>query len=131
MKLSSDADILGLITNIPDNKELDIYVEHLYGDQWDYDVEISRELGDDTLLHDAIESEDDTNVSVSEGPDVEGVVVETNRDTATSSKGQGLDGLAIRKKGELPELYVHECYSVEHYLRAYGPAILAIRALEL
>nr|GMD87115.1 uncharacterized protein LOC109172155 [Ipomoea batatas] len=105
MKLSSDADILGLITNIPDNKELDIYVEHLYGDQWDYDVEISRELGDDTLLHDAIESEDDTNVSVSEGPDVEGVEVETNRDTATSSKGQGLDGLG--KQNE--EFFEVEC----------------------
>nr|GLL46724.1 uncharacterized protein LOC109172155 [Ipomoea trifida] len=113
MKLSSDADILGLITNIPDNKELDIYVEHLYGDQWDYDVEISRELGDDTLLHDAIESEDDTNVSVSEGPDVEGVEVETNRDTATSSKGQGLDGLG--KQNE--EFFEVECNLSEQVLR--------------
>nr|GLL27489.1 uncharacterized protein LOC109150412 [Ipomoea trifida] len=57
MKLSSDADILGLITDIPMNKELDIYVEHLYDDQWDYDVEISRELGDDTLMHDGVLSE--------------------------------------------------------------------------
>nr|GMD99031.1 Zinc knuckle family protein [Ipomoea batatas] len=38
---------------------------------------------------------------------------------------------AIRKKGDLPELYVHQCYSVEQYLRAYGPAILPIRAEEL
>nr|GMD98144.1 uncharacterized protein LOC109150412 [Ipomoea batatas] len=38
---------------------------------------------------------------------------------------------SIRKKGDLPELYVHQCYSVEQYLRAYGPAILPIRAEEL
>nr|GMC49441.1 uncharacterized protein LOC109150412 [Ipomoea batatas]GMD29733.1 uncharacterized protein LOC109150412 [Ipomoea batatas] len=60
MKLSSDADIIGLITDIPVNKELDIYAEHLYDDQWDYDVEISRELGDDTLLHDGVLSEDES-----------------------------------------------------------------------
>nr|GMD42540.1 uncharacterized protein LOC109168401 [Ipomoea batatas] len=39
--------------------------------------------------------------------------------------------LSIRKKGDLPELYVHHCYFVEQYLRAYGPAILPIRAEEL
>nr|GMD11940.1 uncharacterized protein LOC109172155 [Ipomoea batatas] len=38
---------------------------------------------------------------------------------------------AIRKKGDIPENHVHACYSVEHYLRAYGPAILPIRAQEL
>nr|GMD15940.1 uncharacterized protein LOC109183393 [Ipomoea batatas] len=84
MKLSSDADILGLITDIPVNKELDIYVEHLYDDQWD--------LSGIPCTH-AI--------------------------------------AAIRKKGDLPENHVHACYSVEHYLRAYGPAILPIRAQEL
>nr|GMD34694.1 transposase, MuDR [Ipomoea batatas] len=91
MKLSSDADILGLITDIPKNKELDIYVEHHYDDQWDYEVEIDRELGDDTLMYDEIESEDDISGSVGEEfVEVEGVDV---RDTATSSHGQGLDGL--------------------------------------
>ncbi|XP_031105233.1 uncharacterized protein LOC116010107 [Ipomoea triloba] len=38
---------------------------------------------------------------------------------------------AIRKKGDLPEVYVHHCYSVEQYLRAYGLAIMPIRAEEL
>nr|GMD14287.1 uncharacterized protein LOC109172155 [Ipomoea batatas] len=38
---------------------------------------------------------------------------------------------AIRKKGDLPEHHMHDCYSVEHYLRSYGPAILPIRAKEL
>nr|GLL44801.1 uncharacterized protein LOC109193258 [Ipomoea trifida] len=91
MKLSSDADILGLITDIPKNKELDIYVEHHYDDQWDYEVEIDRELGDDTLMHDEVESEDEFSGSVGgEFVEVEGVDV---RDTATSSHGQGLDGL--------------------------------------
>nr|GMC46865.1 uncharacterized protein LOC109150412 [Ipomoea batatas] len=60
MKLSSDADIIGLVTDILVNKELDIYAEHLYDDQWDYHVEISRELGDDTLLHDGVLSEDES-----------------------------------------------------------------------
>nr|GMD45675.1 uncharacterized protein LOC109183393 [Ipomoea batatas] len=148
MKLSSDADILGLITDIAENKELDINVEHLYDDQWDYEVEIDREQGDDTLMHDAVESEDDISGSVGEEfVEVEGVDV---RDTATSSHGQGLDGLGKQKeefaevecnlseqvlrslkKGDLPELYVHHCYFVEQYLRAYGPAILPIRAEEL
>nr|GME04447.1 Zinc knuckle family protein [Ipomoea batatas] len=98
MKLSSDADILGLITDIPVNKELDIYVEHLYDDQWDYDVEISRELGDDTLLHDDVFSEDESRGSDSVGEqddenqvDVDGPSIQRNhlRDTATSSKPKG------------------------------------------
>nr|GMD04203.1 Zinc knuckle family protein [Ipomoea batatas] len=38
---------------------------------------------------------------------------------------------AIRKKGDLPKHHVHDCYTVEHYLRSYGPAILPIRAKEL
>nr|GLL49578.1 uncharacterized protein LOC109150412 [Ipomoea trifida] len=77
MKLSSDADILGLITDIPKNKELDIYVEHHYDDQWDYEVEIDRELGDDTLMHDEVESEDEFSGSVGEEfVEVEGVDVQ-------------------------------------------------------
>nr|GMD42324.1 putative transposase, MuDR, plant, MULE transposase domain protein [Ipomoea batatas] len=40
-KVTNDADILVLNLEVPRNKELDIYVEHLYDDQWDYDVEIS------------------------------------------------------------------------------------------
>nr|GMD74603.1 Zinc knuckle family protein [Ipomoea batatas] len=51
-KVTNDADILVLNLEVPRNKELDIYVEHLYDDQWDYDVEISRSLGDDVLLTD-------------------------------------------------------------------------------
>ncbi|XP_019189018.1 PREDICTED: uncharacterized protein LOC109183393 [Ipomoea nil] len=39
--------------------------------------------------------------------------------------------LTIRKKGDIPEDYVHQCYTVEQYMRAYGPAILPIRAPEL
>nr|GMD34144.1 Zinc knuckle family protein [Ipomoea batatas] len=46
----NDADIVSLVGEVPPNKEPDIYVEHLFDDQWDYDVEISRELGDDCLL---------------------------------------------------------------------------------
>nr|GMD78247.1 uncharacterized protein LOC109193258 [Ipomoea batatas] len=51
-KVSTDADILVLNLEVPTNKELDIYVEHLYDDQWDYEVEISRSLGDDALMTD-------------------------------------------------------------------------------
>nr|GMD06320.1 Zinc knuckle family protein [Ipomoea batatas] len=114
MKLSSDADILGLITDVPENKELDIFVEHLYDDQWDYDVEIDRDLGDDTLMHDASEGEDDSSGSVGEEfVEVEGVDV---RDTATSSHGQGLDGLG--KQGE--EFLEVECNLSEQVLRSLG-----------
>ncbi|XP_031105242.1 uncharacterized protein LOC116010114 [Ipomoea triloba] len=118
MKLSSDADILGLITDIPENKELDIFVEHLYDDQWDYDVEIDRELGDDTLMHDASEGEDDSSGSGSgsvgeEFVEVEGVDV---RDTATSSHGQGLDGLG-KQVEEFAEV---ECNLSEQVLRSLG-----------
>nr|GMC60104.1 uncharacterized protein LOC109174707 [Ipomoea batatas] len=87
MKLSSDADILGLITDIPVNKKLDIYVEHLYDDQWDYDVEISMELGDDTLLHDDVFSEDESRGSDSVGE--QDYEKNNLRDTATSSKPKG------------------------------------------
>nr|GLL25589.1 uncharacterized protein LOC109174707 [Ipomoea trifida] len=51
-KVTTDADILVLNLEVPSNKELDIYVEHLYDDQWDYEVEISRSLGDDALMTD-------------------------------------------------------------------------------
>ncbi|XP_019173229.1 PREDICTED: uncharacterized protein LOC109168401 [Ipomoea nil] len=54
-KLTSDADIIVLDLEVPTNKELDIYVEHLYDDQWDYEVEISRTLGEDALLNDGID----------------------------------------------------------------------------
>nr|GMD47453.1 uncharacterized protein LOC109172155 [Ipomoea batatas] len=111
MKLSSDADILGLIIDIPENKELGIYVKHLYDDQWDYEVEIDRELGDDTLMHDAVGSEVDISGIVGEEfVEVEGVDV---RDTATSSHGQGLDGLG-KQKEEFAEV---ECNLSEQVLR--------------
>nr|GMD97534.1 uncharacterized protein LOC109154411 [Ipomoea batatas] len=55
-KVNTDAEILGLSLEVPANKELDLYVEHLYDDQWDYEVEISRSLGDYALL---TEAEDD------------------------------------------------------------------------
>nr|GMC90757.1 Zinc knuckle family protein [Ipomoea batatas] len=43
------------VKEVPTNKELEIYVEHLYDDQWDYEVEISRSLGDDALFSDVQE----------------------------------------------------------------------------
>nr|GMD45557.1 pentatricopeptide repeat-containing protein At4g32430, mitochondrial-like [Ipomoea batatas] len=115
MKLSSDADILGLITDIPVNKELDIYVEHLYDDQWDYDVEISRELGDDTLLEDEILSEDESCDNGYENQaDVEGPAIEINnlRDTATSSKPKGGLGEQVEDVVEI------ECNLSEQVLRS-------------
>nr|GMD63728.1 uncharacterized protein LOC109174707 [Ipomoea batatas] len=36
--LINDADIVNLVGDVPPNKELDIFVEHLFDDQWDYDV---------------------------------------------------------------------------------------------
>nr|GLL45971.1 uncharacterized protein LOC109150412 [Ipomoea trifida] len=115
MKLSSDADILGLITDIPVNKELDIYVEHLYDDQWDYDVEISRELGDDTLLEDEFLSEDESCGNGFENQaDVEGPGIEINnlRHTATSSKPKGGLGEQVEDVVEL------ECNLSEQVLRS-------------
>nr|GMD29221.1 Zinc knuckle family protein [Ipomoea batatas] len=110
-----------MITNIPVNKELDIYVEHLYDDEWDYDVEISRELGDDTLLHDDVFSDDESRGSDSVGEqdyenevDVDGPAIQTNnlRDTTTSSKPKG--GL-----GEQTEDFVEvECNLSEQILRS-------------
>nr|GLL33851.1 uncharacterized protein LOC109150412 [Ipomoea trifida] len=103
------------------NKELDIYVEHLYDDQWDYDVEISRKLGDDTLFHDGVLSEDESRDSDSVGEfdygnqvDVEGPASETNnlKGTSTSSKPKG--GL-----GEQTEDFVEiECNMSKQILRS-------------
>nr|GMC64674.1 transposase, MuDR [Ipomoea batatas] len=81
-KVTNDADILVLNLEVPRNKELDIYVEHLYDDQWDYDVEISRSLGDDVLLTDeGSEQESEREV---DGPETvfEEVEVEVNGPTA-------------------------------------------------
>ncbi|XP_031127786.1 uncharacterized protein LOC116029881 [Ipomoea triloba] len=81
-KVTNDADILVLNLEVPRNKELDIYVEHLYDDQWDYEVEISRSLGDDALLTDeGSEQESEREV---DGPDTvfEEVEVEVNGPTA-------------------------------------------------
>nr|GMD81010.1 Zinc knuckle family protein [Ipomoea batatas] len=70
----NDADIVSLVGEVPPNKELDIYVEHLFDDQWHYDVEISRELGDDCLLYDEIEQKYlmDTRTSSKQGAGLEG-----------------------------------------------------------
>nr|GMC55505.1 uncharacterized protein LOC109193258 [Ipomoea batatas] len=81
-KVTNDADILVLNLEVPRNKELDIYVEHLYDDQWDYEVEISRSLGDDALLIDeGSEQESEREI---DGPDTvfEEVEVEVNGPTA-------------------------------------------------
>nr|GMC95928.1 uncharacterized protein LOC109185560 [Ipomoea batatas] len=74
-KVSIDADILVLNLEVPTNKELDMYVEHLYDDQWDYEVEISRSLGDDALMTDEGDEGDEGTEQNSErevdGPDNE------------------------------------------------------------
>nr|GMD60478.1 uncharacterized protein LOC109174707 [Ipomoea batatas] len=80
--LINDADIVNIVGDVPPNKELDIFVEHLFDDQWDYDVEISRELGDDCLLYDE-SSENEVEVEQESENEVE----EDNLiDTGTSSK---------------------------------------------
>nr|GMC48033.1 Zinc knuckle family protein [Ipomoea batatas] len=80
--LINDADIVNLVGDVPPNKELDIFVEHLFDDQWDYDVEISRELGDDCLLYDE-SSENEVEVDQESENEVE----EDNLiDSGTSSK---------------------------------------------
>nr|GMD04390.1 uncharacterized protein LOC109174707 [Ipomoea batatas] len=38
---------------------------------------------------------------------------------------------AIRKQRQSPEDYVHQCYTVDSYLRAYEPAILPIQSSDL
>ncbi|XP_019184504.1 PREDICTED: uncharacterized protein LOC109179472 [Ipomoea nil] len=38
---------------------------------------------------------------------------------------------AIRTKGEVPEDYVHHCYTVEAYMRSYKPAIMPIHPSDL
>lgn len=71
---------------------MDIFVEHLYDDQWDYDVEISRSLGDDALLHDEINEITQEDASNSDSDEnIRGLnqneVEEDNLiDTTTSSK---------------------------------------------
>ncbi|XP_031120939.1 uncharacterized protein LOC116024179 [Ipomoea triloba] len=84
-KVSTDAEILLLNLEVPTNKELEIYVEHLYDDQWDYEVEISRSLGDDALFSDVQEegSEQQSEREV-EGPETvfEEVEVEVNGPTS-------------------------------------------------
>ncbi|XP_031124273.1 uncharacterized protein LOC116026987 [Ipomoea triloba] len=95
-------DIVSLVGEVPPNKEVVIYVEHLFDDQWDYDVEISRELGDDCLLYDEIEQSTDNEVEVevqgeneceTDGENEVQCEEEYLMDTGTSSKqGAGLEG---------------------------------------
>nr|GLL29618.1 uncharacterized protein LOC109177396 isoform X2 [Ipomoea trifida] len=89
-KVNTDAEILGLSLDVPANKELDLYVEHLYDDQWDYEVEISRSLGDDALL---TEEEDDGSEQHSEidGPSTmfQEVDVEVNGPTSKQVENEG------------------------------------------
>nr|GLL42269.1 uncharacterized protein LOC109154411 [Ipomoea trifida] len=91
-KVNTDAEILGLSLEVPANKELDLYVEHLYDDQWDYKVEISRSLGDDALL---TEEEDDGSEQHSErevdGPSTmfQEVDVEVNGPTSKQVENEG------------------------------------------
>nr|GMC68828.1 uncharacterized protein LOC109154411 [Ipomoea batatas] len=70
-KVSTDADILVLNLEVPSNKELDIYVEHLYDDQWDYEVEISRSLGDDALMTDEGDEGSEQNSEREKGDEVD------------------------------------------------------------
>nr|GLL35706.1 uncharacterized protein LOC109190596 [Ipomoea trifida] len=87
--LINDADIVNLVGDVPPNKELNIIVEHLFDDQWDYDVEITRELGDDCLLYDEINQSSENEVEVEQ--ESENEREEDNLiDTETSSK-QGAD----------------------------------------
>ncbi|XP_019196663.1 PREDICTED: uncharacterized protein LOC109190596 [Ipomoea nil] len=92
----TDADIISLVEEVPPNKELDIFVEHLFDDQWDYDVEISRELGDDCLLYDEINQSSDNEVEVEVGGENEGEehnVMDNLMNTGTSSKHANPDGV--------------------------------------
>nr|GLL20339.1 uncharacterized protein LOC109193258 [Ipomoea trifida] len=95
-KVSTDADILVLNLEVPSNKELDIYVEHLYDDQWDYEVEISRSLGDDALMTDeGDEGSEQNSEREVDGPDNEfqdkGDEVDVEVNGPTLDKGDEVD----------------------------------------
>nr|GME05002.1 Zinc knuckle family protein [Ipomoea batatas] len=84
--------VKGLSLEVPANKELDMYVEYMYDDQWDYEVEISRSLGNDALL---TEEEDDGSEQHSEreveGPNTmfQEVDVEVNGPTSKQVENEG------------------------------------------
>nr|GMD65978.1 uncharacterized protein LOC109174707 [Ipomoea batatas] len=133
MKLSSDADILGLITDIPVNKELDIYVEH---------------FEDESRGSDSVGEQDDENQV-----DVDGPSIQRNnlRDTATSSKPKGgleeqaedfvevecnlseqiLRNLFLLRNSKWAVQYHEAMRQKDVMFKNYGPAILPIRAQEL
>nr|GMD08754.1 Zinc knuckle family protein [Ipomoea batatas] len=95
-KVSTDTDILVLNLEVPSNKELDIYVEHLYDDQWDYEVEISRSLGDDALMTDeGDEGSEQNSEREVDGPDNEfqdkGDEVDVEVNGPTLDKGDEVD----------------------------------------
>ncbi|XP_019179510.1 PREDICTED: uncharacterized protein LOC109174707 [Ipomoea nil] len=109
--LLNDADIVSLVEEVPPNKEVEIFVEHLFDDQWDYEVDISRELGDDCLLYDGINQSSENEDEV-EGED-QGEEDPNLMDTGASSKqvnpAVGLEG------GEVQEV---ECQLSEEVFKS-------------
>ncbi|XP_019191044.1 PREDICTED: uncharacterized protein LOC109185560 [Ipomoea nil] len=109
--LLNDADIVSLVEEVPPNKEVEIFVEHLFDDQWDYEVDISRELGDDCLLYDGINQSSENEDEV-EGED-QGEEDPNLMDTRASSKqvnpAVGLEG------GEVQEV---ECQLSEEVFKS-------------
>nr|GMD37722.1 Zinc knuckle family protein [Ipomoea batatas] len=92
--LINDADIVNLVGDVPPNKELNTFVEHLLDDQWDYDVEITRELGDDCLLYDEINQSSENEVEVeqkSENEREEDNLIDTKTSSKQVNPDAGLD----------------------------------------
>ncbi|XP_019153866.1 PREDICTED: uncharacterized protein LOC109150412 [Ipomoea nil] len=124
LRINSDADILGLITEIPVNKEVDIYVEHLYENQWEDDVEISRELGDDVLLHDEevsmesdeVEAGDEVELHDEGQPDIANNLT----DTATSSKQKVVEDF-VEIECELSEQVLRSLCDSDSEGQVHGP----------
>nr|GMD46813.1 uncharacterized protein LOC109151318 [Ipomoea batatas] len=41
-KIKTDAELYNIVYEIPENKTVEIFVEHVVEDQWDYDVEMTH-----------------------------------------------------------------------------------------
>nr|GLL26925.1 uncharacterized protein LOC109151318 [Ipomoea trifida] len=46
-QIKTDAELLSIMYEIPKNKEVEMFVEHVIEDQWDYEVEAERYISDE------------------------------------------------------------------------------------
>ncbi|XP_031108377.1 uncharacterized protein LOC116012841 [Ipomoea triloba] len=67
-KIKTDAELYNIVYEIPENKTVEIFVEHVVEDQWDYDVEMTHISDEVRIMNEVYANAIATPLSLGEGP---------------------------------------------------------------